>query len=102
MEKFYKWADIFIFTSLRDATGTVVLEAMKFGLPVIALDLHVKLVLKDGAGILIPIKNKKQMISDLKDGIINLYNNYQIRIQVGKTARKKVVENFLWEKGEKK
>ena len=30
--------------------------------------------------------------------LLNLYNNRQIRLQVGKTARKKVEENFLWEK----
>ena len=100
---YYKWADIFIFTSVRDATGTVVLEAMKFGLPVIALDLHgARLVLKNGAGILIPVKNKEQMISDLKDWIVRLYENKGLRTKIGILARKRIEENFVWERrGEK-
>ena len=34
----YDWADVFAFTSLRDTTGTVVLEALGAGLPVMCLD----------------------------------------------------------------
>ena len=32
----YKWADVFVFPSIRDATGVVLLEAISHGLPVIA------------------------------------------------------------------
>src|SRR5208337_189807 len=34
----YAWADAFVFSSLRDTTGTVVVEALGAGLPVICLD----------------------------------------------------------------
>ena len=34
----YAWADAFVFSSLRDTTGTVVVEALAAGLPVICLD----------------------------------------------------------------
>ena len=98
VDLYYKWADIFIFTSLREATGTVVLEAMKFGLPVVSLDLHgARLVLKDGAGVLIPVKNKNQMLIDLKNTIVQLYENPELRIKIGYSARKRIEENYLWE-----
>lgn len=32
----YEWADVFVFPSVRDATGVVLLEAISHGLPVIA------------------------------------------------------------------
>ena len=34
----YDWADVFVFTSLRDTTGTVVCEALGAGLPIVCLD----------------------------------------------------------------
>ena len=34
----YEWADAFAFTSVRDTTGTVLLEALDAGLPVVTLD----------------------------------------------------------------
>lgn len=33
----YEWGDVFVFPSVRDATGVVLLEAISHGLPVIAL-----------------------------------------------------------------
>lgn len=36
----YDNADVFVFTSLRDTSGNVVLEAMSHGLPVIAINHH--------------------------------------------------------------
>lgn len=36
----YDWADIFVFPSLREASGTVILEAMAHSVPVIAMNLN--------------------------------------------------------------
>jgi len=36
----FRRADVFLFTSVRDSFGTVVLEAMSHGVPVVALDIH--------------------------------------------------------------
>lgn len=35
---FYRWADVFAFTSLRDTSGTGLLEALAAGAPIIGLD----------------------------------------------------------------
>ena len=38
VNNYYDWADLFLFPSLRDTSGNVVLESMSHGTPVIALN----------------------------------------------------------------
>lgn len=38
------------------------------------------------------------MINNFANAIIKLYENPQLRIEMGNNARKKVGKNFLWEK----
>ena len=40
MRDLYNQADVFLFSSLHDTSGNVLLEAMSHGLPVVALDQH--------------------------------------------------------------
>lgn len=47
---------------------------------------------------LIDITTPQQMVDDFVSAIIKLYENPQLRIEMGNNARKKVEENFLWEK----
>jgi len=98
MTELYEWADIFVFPSLREASGTVILEAMSHGVPVIALDLNgAKNIIDPSCGILIDTTNSQQIIDDFSKAIIKLYENPQLRLDMGNKARKKVEENFLWE-----
>ena len=67
------WADVFVFTSLRDTSGTVVLEAMSRGLPVIVLDHQgVHDIVTEGAGVKIPLTNPTQVVSDIAAAIEHL------------------------------
>lgn len=103
MKEQYQWADAFVFPSLREATGTVVMEAMSYGLPVVAFDIHgASIVLDNSCGILIPIITKEQMVKDFSDAIVKLYNNLELRKKMGEAGRRKVEENYLWEKRGKK
>ncbi len=99
ISKFYKESDIFLFPSLREGSPTVILEAMYHQVPVIAFRQNgADIMLNDECGILIPIKNKEQMNNDFVNSIIKLYENPDRRIEMGKAARKKIEENFLWER----
>lgn len=103
MKEQYQWADIFVFPSLREATGTVVMEAMSYGLPMVALDMHgASIVLDNSCGILIPVITKEQMVKDFSDAIVKLCNNPELRRKMGEAGRRKVKENHLWEKRGKK
>jgi glycosyltransferase involved in cell wall biosynthesis len=69
----YRWADLFVFTSLRDTTGTVVLEALAAGLPVICLDHQgVHDVVSEQCGCKIPPTNPRDVAGRLAEAICAL------------------------------
>jgi glycosyltransferase involved in cell wall biosynthesis len=51
----YARADLFVFPSLHDSSGNVVLEAMTFGLPVICFDLGGPPLIVGNGGIAVPV-----------------------------------------------
>lgn len=75
---FLQLADIFVFSSFHEGFGTVIVEAMAVGLPVIATDTPFgpSEILKNGKyGILVPIMGKTQMA----EKIIYLMKNKKLR-----------------------
>ena len=70
------------------------IEAMSSSLPVIATDVGFlpKLVIDNG------ILIKKNSICDLKNAILTLANNKELREQMGKNGRKRVERDFSWDK----
>ncbi|MFW9928940.1 MAG: glycosyltransferase [Candidatus Thorarchaeota archaeon] len=96
---YYNEADIFLFPSLREGSPAVILEAMSYQLPVIAFNINgAETMLNNECGVLIPVKEKKQMVDDFVNSIIELYENPNQRIEMGKSGRKIIEGNFLWEK----
>jgi len=94
----YKNADLFLFSSLREATGTVIMEALSFGLPIIGLNLHgLKDICDDRNAILINTTTKKQMIEDYAKAIFDLANDYNRRQRMG-LASLQIANNNTWEK----
>lgn len=65
LSRFYATADLFLFPSLSDTFGNVVLEALASSLPVIAFDLGAaaELVQGSGAGRVIPVGHPEQFIT---------------------------------------
>jgi glycosyltransferase involved in cell wall biosynthesis len=96
------WADVLIFTSLRDTCGTVVLEALSYGVPVICLDHQgVRDVVTNQCGIKIPVTDSDKVISQLRDAIIYLAANRHELEKLSKGAIERA-HNYLWSiKGEK-
>ena len=67
----YDWADVFAFTSLRDTTGTVVLEALGAGLPVMCLDHQgVGDIVDNSCGIKVPVSKPPEVIAGLCAAIV--------------------------------
>lgn len=95
---YYKKADIFVFTSLRDTSGNVVLEAMSQGLPIIAFDHHgMHDILTEECAIKIPISNYNKMVEDIAHSIDKLANDRELRIKMGKASIQRIMDNYLWE-----
>jgi glycosyltransferase involved in cell wall biosynthesis len=89
--RFFTEADVFVFTSLRDTGGTVVLEAMAAGLPLICLDhqgAHDSV--SDECGIKIPVTTPGEVIAGLSDAILDLAKDPARRYRLGRRALERV------------
>lgn len=88
---------LFCITSLKDLTSTVILEALSYGMPVVALD-HCGFsnVITDNCGRKIPIINKAQVVRDFASAISEMADNEELRRILSEGARKRAME-YNWE-----
>lgn len=94
----YDHADVFVFTSIRDTSGNVVLEAMSHGTPVIALRHHgVGEIVTEETGTLIEVSSYEQIQKDFIYAIEDYNNNYKKIVTHGKAARKRIEDVYSWE-----
>lgn len=93
----YKNADVFVFTSLRDTSGNVILEAMSHGLPVIVLDHHgAGEMVTNETGTKIAVESYEQILDDIVKAIMNYEGDSQKTRNQGMAARKRVEEMYSW------
>ncbi len=86
-------------TSIHEGgTGTIVLEALQNGLPIICLN-HCGFasVVNERIGIKIPIKNTKQIIEDFAQALDYLYENEDVRYRMAKCAAEEESLKYTWE-----
>lgn len=92
-------SDVFLFSSLRDGGGAVVVEAMAAGLPVICLGIagpgfHIN----DNYGIKIEPNNPDQAVRDMAVALERLYSNKDLRMKLGKAAQQKAMTDYSWDR----
>lgn len=90
-------ADIFVITSLRDLTSTVLLEALSLGKPVVCLD-HCGFsdVVDESCGIKIPIGKPKEVVEGFAEAIRRMVDpSLRERLSLG--ASRKASE-YAWSK----
>lgn len=99
MPKVYADADIFCLPSLRETTGTAVIEAMANKLPVVALNQNgVKYLVEEDAGILAEIGTKEETIRNLAAALKILIESYELRVELGNTGYEKLRNKYTWKK----
>ena len=88
----------FVFPSLREFGGAVVLEAMANGLPPIVVDYGGPAELVNAhSGILLPLLPRTELIPRLRQAMEELVTN-PIRCRLlGENAARQVRDNFLWD-----
>jgi glycosyltransferase involved in cell wall biosynthesis len=92
----YDWADVLVFTSLRDASGSVLLEALSHGLPVICLDHQgASDIVTGDCGIKIPVTTPGEVVARLRDAIVSLERNRGKLDEMSAGAVERARE-FLW------
>jgi glycosyltransferase involved in cell wall biosynthesis len=93
----YAWADALAFCSLRDTTGTAVLEALGASLPVLCLDHQgVGEVVTDRCGIKIPVTTPSEVIDRLAAAIETMSGDPDLCARLSRGAHQRA-EEFLWE-----
>ncbi|MGH2533357.1 MAG: glycosyltransferase family 4 protein [Thermomicrobiales bacterium] len=99
MSRCYASADVFLFTSLQDTSGNVLLEAMAHGLPVVTLDHQgaAEIVAAD-CGIKIPIGEPPRVIAGFGDALERLAARPELRHTLGEAGRRRVAERYRWDR----
>ena len=92
----FQWADAFAFTSLRETTGTVILESLGAGVPVVCFDHQgARDAVSDDCGIKVPVTNRRQAAELFRDALARLARDRQLveRLSAGALVR---AHDFLW------
>jgi glycosyltransferase involved in cell wall biosynthesis len=92
-------ADAFLFTSVRDTSGNVLLEAMAAGLPSVVLCHQGAAEITTPETAIRVAPNRPEVVIDgLAEGISTLAGDASLRAKMGQAARQRVLEHFTWEK----
>ena len=87
--------DAFVFTSLRDTSGNVVLEAMAVGLPVISFHHHgVAEITTEETALRVPITSRRGTVVALSMAILTLAQLPELRDKLGVAGRQRIKETF--------
>lgn len=92
-------SDALLFPSLRDGGGTVVVEAMSVGKPVVCLDisgpgLHVS----ESSGIKVTPSTPTETAQNLAAALERLYLDEDLRVSLGEAARERAREYYSWDR----
>jgi glycosyltransferase involved in cell wall biosynthesis len=91
--EYYQKASVFVFPSVAEGFGKVVLEAMASGRPVITTPIP-KPVIRDGIdGFYIPVRD----VQALKDKLLYFYNRSEEVVRMGGNASEQA-RSFTWER----
>ena len=94
----YAWADAFAFTSLRDTMGTVVLEALCHGLPVVCFDHQGAGDVVDGTcGVKVSPDDPEAAIAAFRDAIVALHSDRSWLAELSRGARWRG-QQFTWDR----
>lgn len=79
----YRAADVFVFSSLTETQGLVLLEAMAQGVPVVAIaEMGTKSILREGEGALVAPQDEKIFA----ERVLSLFVNREYRLTLGEKA----------------
>ncbi len=98
MEEEYLKNDLFVFTSLRDTSGNVVLEAMAKGIPIITINHQgVRDIVSHECGIKIECKDYDYVVKELAKKIDFFVDNPSEIEKMGKKSKKRIEDYYSWD-----
>ncbi len=94
----FRQADIFLFTSIRDTSGNVLLEAMAAGLPSVVLSHQgAAEITTTETAIRVAPNSPATVAHELAEGILTLAQDPDLRVRMGNAAQQRVLAEFTWE-----
>ncbi|MEO0392732.1 MAG: glycosyltransferase [Pseudomonadota bacterium] len=97
VEQLYLDADIFLFPSVREPSGNVVFEAMRYGLPPIVADMGgPSQVITDTSGLAVPWRTVAQFRQDLAAGARRLIDDRPYYQALVHGAQERVAHLGIW------
>jgi glycosyltransferase involved in cell wall biosynthesis len=94
----YRWADVFAFTSLRDTSGTGLLESLAMGAPIVGMDHQgARDVMTDDCAIRIPVESPRETIHSFRSAFTRLARHQELhhRLSCGALER---ARDFYWDR----
>jgi glycosyltransferase involved in cell wall biosynthesis len=99
VEQLYEESDILVFPSFRESSGGVVIEAMRWGLPIITCNYGGPAnVVDNSTGILIEPSDPEQFHVSIATAIKSLRDHPELISQLGGAAITKIERNFGWDR----
>lgn len=90
-------SDVFLFPSMRDGGGAVVVEAMANGLPVVCLDLAgPALHVRDEYGVKVPSGRPEEVAAALACAVGRFWCDPGLRARMGAAARERAASFYEW------
>ncbi|HEY2826130.1 MAG TPA: glycosyltransferase [Pirellulales bacterium] len=94
----FRWADVFAFTSLRDTSGTVVLESLAAGTPMVCFDHQgTAETVTEECGIKLPVTKPREAIRLLSEALLRLHDHREELIQLSHGALQRA-EYYDWDR----
>ena len=91
--------DLFLFTSLRDTSGNVLLEAMAAGLPAVTLLHHgAAEIATDATALRVSMGSRAQTTSGMAAALVRLARSQELRRQLGRAAAERIREVYAWDR----
>jgi glycosyltransferase involved in cell wall biosynthesis len=98
MAKFYEEADIFCFPTLTEACGNVLLEAMKYGLPIITINNGgPKYMCPDSGTFKVPITSVEDIIDNISGKLTLLIKSAELREKMGRANYEHCKATYTWD-----
>jgi len=90
-------SDVFVFPTIREVGGNVILEAMSAGLPSIVPNYGgPSELIDDSTGIQIPLADKNEFLQSYINGMELLATNLELREQLSNNAREMALKEHSW------
>lgn len=97
VQRMMQRSDLFFFTSVAEATSTVVLEAISNHLPVLCFNAFgFASIVDEHIGIKVPLSNPEQSAKDFAEKIDYLYNHREVLKQMSANCKQRA-EELSWE-----